>query len=195
MKEHPIIFSAEMVRAILDGRKTQTRRIIKPQPPPEYYENNEKGYAQSHHRNWTVCPYGQPKDRLWVRENIRWHKEGTPTRYGADGCPVMRDGESVAWIFNEGHMPSIHMPRWASRITLEITDVRVERLIEISGEDLEAEGFRSPLGGHLSDDYAELTGQFSVLWDSLNAKRGFCWDTNPWVWVISFKRIEQERTP
>jgi len=196
MKEHPIIFSGETVRAILDGRKTQTRRVAKIEGI------DEKGLPFRYHMPglklmpyFVICPYGQPGDRLWVRENIRWHKEGTPTRYGADGCPVMRDGESVAWIFNEGHMPSIHMPRWASRITLEITDVRVERLIEISGEDLEAEGFRSPLGGHLSDDYAELTGQFSVLWDSLNAKRGFCWDTNPWVWVISFKRIEQERTP
>ena len=194
MKEHPIIFSGETVRAILDGRKTQTRRVAKIEGI------DEKGLPFRYHMPglklmpyFVICPYGQPGDRLWVRENIRWHKEGTPTRYGADGCPVMRDGESVAWIFNEGHMPSIHMPRWASRITLEITDVRAERLQEINSEthdDVLKEGWPFEEEGKTDENPVWL---FRRYWDSLNVKRGFGWDTNPFVWVISFKRIEQGR--
>jgi len=189
MKERAIIFSGEMVRAILDGRKTQTRRVIKP----------PKGSAPEYAGVDFGCPHGAPGDRLWVRENIRWYKEGSPTRYAADGCPVMRDGESVAWTFNEAHVPSIHMPRWASRITLEITDVRVERLQDMSFVDWVADFCPSSIQEECA--LQTLTGsknQTDVArhyWDSLNANRGFGWDTNPWVWVISFKRIEEGRTP
>ena len=194
MKEHPILFSGEMVRAILDGRKTMTRRVIKPQPVsiPE---------AKVAHANWIMqnrtCPYGQPGDRLWVRETWKPTRAscaiatgidgpGTYVRYRADDSRrTVAHSMKCRGADREPWHPSIFMPRWASRITLEITEVRVERVQDITEEDAKAEAPPFPF------DYtpASYRSLFRALWDSLNAKRGYGWAANPWVWVISFKRV------
>ena len=155
-----------------------------------------------------ICPHGQPGDRLWVRETFQgpmW-EEGTwdpDTDYNRpEFCEYRADGgprpEYVDFEDNlhEGWKPSIHMPRWASRITLEVTGVRVERLQDISEEDALAEGIRQQICGWFSVpgiDGAGTTARaaFALLWNSLNAARGYGWDTNPWVWVIQFRRIKQ----
>lgn len=190
MKEFPILFSGEMVRAILEDRKTQTRWVVKVPPPDDY---GDSGIDVQ----WAVgnikCPYGQPGDRLWVRESLRG--DGMPgnrrkgiMRYAADGEMVMVDGVDVVWQFKKLVVPSIHMPRWASRITLEIVNVRIERLQEISEDDAKAEGVepnpRDALANHIT--------AFFQLWDSINIHRGFGCDTNPWVWVIEFKRVRDK---
>jgi hypothetical protein len=137
-----------------------------------------------------VCPFGQPGDRLWVRETWRTDKSldgRAPTKFSA--WPVMYYADRS--VLNHGSFhgspigkkrPSIHMPRWASRITLEITDVRVERLQEISESDCELEGLKRLQGG--------IKIEYRCLWESLHKAKGFRWDENPWVWVISFKRIK-----
>jgi hypothetical protein len=214
VKERPILFSGPMVRAILEGRKTQTRRAMKPQPiengikydaealeiichdddfaPSEYLWTGEPRVQ------WPIfCPYGQPGNRLWVRETFWKDQSGGVWGYRADG---------IDWppsnYFGKG-MPSIFMPRWASRITLEVTGVRVQRVQEISEEDAEAEGIFNESGQHLWNcDYQNFhpdqpckCGQrspqeeYGKLWDSINAKRGFGWDKNPWVWVVDFRRL------
>lgn len=200
-----------MVRAILDGRKTQTRRVVK---------LNVTGRAQRGKRQWHIedpdavlaCPYGQPGDRLWVRETFQgplW-EEGTwdadtdyhsPAfcEYRADGGPMP---EYVDFEDNlrQGWKPSIHMPRWASRILLEVTDVRVERLQNCTQSDAVDEGIERSRAGFMPPGF-RLYGKpgnvygtdpiesYRSLWDSLNAARGYGWDTNPWVWVVSFKRV------
>jgi hypothetical protein len=152
-KERPILFSAPMVRAILDGTKTQTRRIMKT----------------------AECKYGKSGDRLWVRETwqeVSWPPTGPRFVYKADG-----DASPDRW------RPSIHMPRWASRITLEVESVRVERLQECSEADAKAEGC-SPLGDDTSQAYRL---GYMHLWGQINGPGS--WEANPWVWVITFKRI------
>jgi hypothetical protein len=191
MKEHPILFSGPMVKAILDGRKTQTRRAIKPQP--ELYKRGGPIFGDAQLVRWkdkidtapillniamkSLCPYGRIGDRLWVRET--WQESTSGVHYRAD-----TDILPGTW------RPSIHMPRWASRLTLEITGVKVERVQEISEEDIKAEGFdRIQYRGYTSrkiDDPED----FSDAWDAMNAKRGYSWASNPYVWVISFKRID-----
>ncbi|WP_312582428.1 hypothetical protein [Atlantibacter hermannii] len=206
MKERGMIFNGEMVRAILDGRKTQTRRII--QSPAknmqasgkkviEYRDPGDKWYGEHVYsmRNqsgtWcdytrdqflAKCPFGAVGDRIWVRET--WTHESIDAESGsyspdyratANGQPL-----DCRWI------PSIHMPRWASRITLEITDVRVERLASISQEDAAKEGYPAnpePYGGSM-DKWL----WFRQLWDSIYPEQSF--SHNPWVWVIEFKRVE-----
>ena len=213
MIERPILFSAPMVRAILDGRKFQTRRVIKlpPQAGSAGLDLHEQRDAdgvivgldaiprKSHGMQWGAirCPYGVPGEtRLWVRET--W---GT-TDADAPGCPDGRkpqqgdrlcyradpadDYQWGAGLPSQGNFvwrPSIHMPRWASRILLELTEVRVQRVAEISTEDAVAEGFEM---GHPAGPIHWFQG----LWDSINAERGFGWDTNPFVWCLTFKRIE-----
>jgi hypothetical protein len=192
-RERPILFSAEMVRAILEGRKTQTRRVIKPQPPHWRWndyrwddecinvatDDDKSGY-------YVKCPYGFLGDRLWVRET--WQKCPTcgllnyrATR-NTPGICAHCNGKLGLW------KPSIFMPRRVSNILLEVTGVRVERLQEISEEDAEAEGvdFIPSAPAALNHRTA-----FAGLWDSINAKRGYPWESNPWVWVITFKRLEQ----
>lgn len=192
MKERPIIMTAESVRAILDGRKTQTRRVIKSVAYWETIEMN-KDYAvviskpyELTFRTILRCPFGVPGDRLWVRET--WAlavPAGSSVR--AERIPHYKaDGEMLPrW------KPSIHMPRWASRITLEITGVRVERLQEIKPIDTVAEGVYEPKlnYGKAEGPYAIAT--FANYWDSINAKRGYPWDSNPWVWVIEFERVDK----
>lgn len=209
--ERPILFSGPMVRAILEGHKTQTRRIIKPQPyhkdaPESCLEDAVANLMWKGQNDWPCehnCPCGVPGDRLWVRETFRqWDTDmcgcgencicppsGTPC-YRATVNPKAEasiDECYTPWC------PSIYMPRWASRITLEITGIRVERLRDISENDAKAEGVTIS-GGWNADgtNYGvNYTGPFSHLWNAINCKRpGYAWADNPWVWVIEFKRIE-----
>lgn len=191
MKERPILFSGPMVRAILDGQKTQTRRIVKPcHMVMDHGEDSagqciDAGYIPC----FPLCPYGHRGDRLWVRETwICVHgvpsAGGTPhhddfVRYRADGGP----GEQVITDVRCWH-PSIHMPRVYSRILLEIVSVRVERLNEISGADCIAEGIIE----HESPQYVfGLHEAYRDLWESINGAGS--WTENPWVWVVEFKRV------
>jgi hypothetical protein len=176
-RERPIIFGAESVRAIMEGRKTQTRRVIKLPPTSptslDLSDPNEPWrvvdgaiFIETGWRScWVVeCPYGSPRARLWVRE--AWREQAADQiSYRADG-----EVEGARW------RSPILMPRWASRITLEIAAVRVERLQEISDEDVAAEG-------------GDSRNAFAVYWDALNAKRGHPWASDPWVWVLEFRRL------
>ncbi|MBK0523304.1 hypothetical protein [Klebsiella pneumoniae] len=239
MKERGMIFNGEMTRAILDGRKTQTRRIMKVQPSEDFTPMNmaletdykarwytpgvvdKDGYLQpaskkvfgvSNENEGYSCPFGAVGDRIWVRETFQgplfdydlmdsYCKDPTPFErpefcvYKADGVPAPEfydaDGElHCCW------RPSIHMPRWASRILLEITNVRVERLKSISEEDARAEGIID--GGCLNcgepepcgcaNPEPDATDAFAYLWQSIYGQEN--WNANPWVWVISFERIE-----
>ncbi|KVE11301.1 hypothetical protein WI92_18755 [Burkholderia vietnamiensis] len=232
MKERPILFSGPMVRAILEGRKTQTRRVMKHQPPddiapitvaryhPTIVDRNgdeapgdEIFGAFSDDGEWGCkSPFGEPGDRLWVRETHEVRRIGTELTIG--GIPMRRyagvaykadDGRAEVDIdlntFQEldakesrGWTPSIHMPRWASRITLEITGVRVERLQSISESDARAEGVtieEHHMRGYCAGAWRPPSIRaFHDLWDSLNAVRGHGWDVNPWVWTIEFRRID-----
>jgi hypothetical protein len=185
VKERPILFSGPMVRAILDGRKTQTRRIVRGTI------GERDGVAvlegQTIEGNPAVlgqCQYGRPGDRLWVRET--WSQPGGRLHYRAD---EVDHGEVHVWV------PSIHMPRRYSRLSLEITEVRVQRLQEISEADARAEG--APVGeklpGTVNGEPAEVMAldprlAFLWLWDSINGKRA-PWSSNPWVWALTFKRV------
>lgn len=199
MTDRPILFSGEMVRAILAGRKSQTRRVVKPQPPYDMCrcDYSPTGWSAEDVNGRCTCNrtppifhgYGGPGDRLWVREtfNRLWFNaaDGWQTVYRADmnnDAPAdgSADSESIRW------RPSIFMPRWASRITLTIADVRVERVQDISPDDCRAEGLTPD--SEVSLLWREnIQDKYRDLWDSINAKRGFGWDTNPWVWVISFE--------
>ena len=238
MKARPILFSGPMVRAILDGSKTQTRRVVKPQPsnfvggvnpkntpkhPAPYFDSycserksavNPRGMSENwcwwteddrQGADWIKCLYGKPGDLLWLRETFaiectrEYHGmvsdappqdrpycivencdgEGSdywriPHYAASDGEPMIcDDGERTRW------KPSIHMPRWASRLTLEITAVREERLRDISEEDARAEGIPNV-------EYCRFAKEsFCDLWQSINGQES--WSANPWVWVIEFK--------
>lgn len=228
MKERGMIFNGEMVRAILDGRKTQTRRIMKLQPKPsksrpgDFWFSSKKLESMVHVSDLApgnspiadyhlffqehCCPFGAVGDRIWVRETFTGHyldddqiqdikdgrdKASSLCEYRAD----YPDGYQAA----DGWTPSIHMPRWASRILLEITDVRVERLNAISEEDAEAEGIDMEalydsqdcydcIADHNMTGRPTVTGAFKYLWESIYGEEG--WKSNPWVWVIEFKRVE-----
>ena len=199
MKERPILFSGEMVRAILGGRKTQTRRVIKPQPFECMQRHPSDSGAPCGLLVWgddyhvsdiileTMSPYGKPGDRLWVRDSFKeW--SGGQVFYAA--TPTVAKGMSLIPLGN--WKPSIHMPRRLSRITLEIVSVRVERVQDISYDDAIAEGCN---GRHSKDEEgikSELFSpreEFSKLWDRINSARGYAWENNPWVWAIEFRRI------
>lgn len=208
MTERPILFSAPMVKAVLSGEKTQTRRVVKlggavqsvdlTGAVAERRERYNFVRLANGHEYSLRPPYGVPGDRLWVRETFRHFGNSSQgrnpvqaqVRYRADDATMLLGAwESFeaaphrAW-WNTGRSPwtpGIHMPRWASRIALELTSVRVERLAEISWDDACAEGWPG------SEDGA--VRWFKRLWDSINAKRGFGWDTNPWVWVLGFPRM------
>ena len=183
MKERPILFSGEMVRAILEGRKTQTRRVLR-LAVDSITSVEPNGYGKWFTNlggSGFLCPYGKPDDHLWVREKWgRWNGFGQVV-YAADEVEIL----AGKW------KPSIHMPRWVSRITLEVKDVGVERLQGISEEDCCHEmGCPVIWPGPGPEPYKrDLRGCFKILWDSLNAKRGYSWDVNPFVWVITFRRI------
>ncbi len=203
LKEHPILFSGTMVRAILDGRKMQTRRVIKPQPKHgvSRCQYSKTGWAETFEGGAcrcapaVRCPYGEEGDRLWVRETfcIPQDELDTPTPDICYRADRNRNTKYTEWPWR----PSIHMPRWASRILLRVNEVRVERLQDISMEDCWAEGFdpewyHSNAVNDPENLYHYTRGDFRDLWDCLNAKRGFDWEKNPWVWVVTFERIEGE---
>jgi hypothetical protein len=269
MKERPILFSGPMVRALLDGRKTQTRRVMKPQPviqsgpfdhghwavtlPHGNAITNECGtlsgapsceagewnytgrFVSGYHRTLCGpirCPYGVPGDRMWVRESFvellhtspatdepidptngdrliepatsyvdaqgrkRWHYDGKVIAYRATSNVEFCDGDGFSSpdFANKDDLPrwkpSIHMPRWASRITLEITDVRVQRVQEISEEDAKAEGV-GPIGGFVAQLPFDYRVAFKTLWDEINEHRGYGTHKNPWVWCLTFKRVKK----
>ena len=178
MKERPILFSGPMVQPVLDDKKTKTRRVI------PWLASLE------------CCPYGVPGDRLWVREtwtteSPRW--DGEKPEAFMDSVLTHNDALLYKATDKDADRiwrPSIFMPRWASRITLEITDVRVERLQDISEADAEAEGATPQVV--LPGDAVSYVAGFYWLWDSINAKRGYGWDRNPLVWVITFRRLKGE---
>jgi len=213
--EHPILMSGPRVREILDGLKTQTRRAIRPQPPecilgshllatdvasPSGYSlvSDEYGAIQ------LKCPYGKPGDRLWVRETIYYNLEHDNFYFAADrkGC-----GNEIYQRLKKKTHPSIHMPRWASRITLEVMSVRVERIQDISVDDIKAEigektivdqlpAFPAPIPKgvdpeeHLDKIFRIVARRlFKDVWNGINAKRGLGWDENPYCWIIEFKVI------
>lgn len=197
MKERPILMSAPMVRAILAGTKTQTRRVVK-QPQrrdglkllPELLRDIGVGGA---------CPYGQPGDRLWLREAWRVCG-GREYEYQQDRSQVMyrathhEDGFPLTWESYKWR-PSIHMPRWASRITLEVTGVRVERLQDISEADAVAEGAppSHPSIDRISREfgYADFPRSwYAQLWESINGPGS--WQADPWVWVVEFRPLPGE---
>jgi hypothetical protein len=250
IKERPILFSGAMVRAILEGRKTQTRRVItslpdefalaKPQFQTVKYdpakgwwefsvavgggidrEVNVKGFrgklkVREYDLRTTdvrACPYGNAGDRLWVRESLA-KRDGWPWEYAADKTAVEVSSDQktdmLVWAHHKetNHCPSIHMPRWASRITLEVARIRVERLTAITEEDAVAEGFSaSPVTNKEIEECAPGSKEreiaegmrggtwtakfnFGLEWDAINGARGFSWGTNPLVWVVDFRRVE-----
>lgn len=197
MKERPILFSTEMVKAVLEGRKTQTRRVIVPQPCG-YDPVTDDGIIWEWHcdehfdqeGHLAKCPYGTPGDLLYVRET--WQPSiihnGVITHVEFYENSTNEQQKLNKW------RPSIHMPKKFARIWLRVVDVRVERVQDISYEDCIAEtGAPSTydLGG--PEPYKRnMVGVFSFLWDSINAKRGYGWDANPWVWVVEFERVSHD---
>lgn len=202
MTDRPILFSGAMVRALLAGTKTQTRRVINPQPPSGFafvglyaphltavFEDTSLEARDDHTFN---LPFA-PKDRLYVREAWRSAEAyddlapsemggDEPIQYKADGAHQTWGYPAIAKIGRQ--RAGMYMPRWASRITLVVTEVRVQRLQEISEEDALAEGvapFNDEAGLHFNARDA-----YWLLWDNLNADRGFGWDTNPWVTATTF---------
>ena len=204
-KDKPILFSGPMVRAILEGRKTQTRRVIKPQPivatdgkADWMVRGRWKGAVEPKTGLHNMAsPYGAAGDRLWVRETWRVsisHENVKPSKLCEFTCSTLMDVDHKAkttdHLMSPGRWrPSIYMPRWASRILLQVTEARVERLQEITEEDAQAEGFQFEAGGNEELGVGWRIG-FSKVWDTINSKRGFSWDSNPWVWVVCFKRLK-----
>ncbi|WP_309086423.1 hypothetical protein [Chelativorans sp.] len=202
MTDRPILFSAPMVRALLDGRKTQTRRVIESTNIPHLRRDDDivitrgSGLAARNYRFRRKYVAG---DRLWVREAWRcngWASDLATIFYRAsegDGYTAMCEQYPVAGkrplrVTGTWH-PGIHMPRWVSRLTLIVTDVRVQRLQEVSEQDAVAEGCPGRLGPNpdFPDEWdPSPVEQFRDLWDSLNAHRGLGWDANPWVAAIAF---------
>ncbi|EPL2419622.1 hypothetical protein RFD13_001759 [Klebsiella aerogenes] len=212
MTERGMIFNGEMVRAILDGRKTQTRRIMKVQPEPsksrpgDFWFSSKKLESMVHISDFApgnspiadyhlfiqehCCPFGAVGDRIWVRE--------TWARYNIDQNShdlAYRATTPADWPEEGRWRPSIHMPRWASRILLEITNVRIERLREISQADAEAEGVGKLKKGFWKNYQPGWTefqltarGSFATLWKSIYGDES--WYADPWVWVLEFKRVE-----
>ncbi len=225
MKERPIIFSDPMIRALLAGRKTQTRRVIVTRKvpwlidPETFYRtpmDDRNGFAEPAVTHWQgaewywyekeyhdegghvlfQCPYGQKGDRLYVREAYHFDKEynADPTRRALRASAVpptanvyyAADGPKPYWAGRR--RPSIHQPKWASRILLEVQEIQVERIQEIGVGDCLREGV-----AHLNDFGGGPRASFNRLWDSINDHRGYGWEANPWVWVVSFKVLQKER--
>jgi hypothetical protein len=226
-KDYPVFFNDEMVRAILDGRKTQTRRVMKLSHErgmlnPVVRGPNGEISSVSCRLAPTLCPFGQPGDRLWVRETwallgnedgccVDWNDnlckgdgklaariyrascEQRPGDYGLWSIPDDADWKphTENQKFEGAWRPSIHMPRWACRILLEITNVRVERLCSISEADAQAEG-RNPSHTQITPPEAVYRVGFGDIWRSIYGEES--WEANPWVWVVEFKRIDATST-
>ena len=203
MTERPIIFSGDMVRAILRGEKTQTRRPVKPQPATDcMYSINGAHNAALHltdagcqvryipptgrsKDHLLLCPFGQPGDRLWVRETFAL---GEPPYFGVAYRADEGDNPEDVGGRRQKWTPSIHMPRSLSRITLEITDINVERAQDITEDEAIKEGVVDPIMGTYGLNPRTI---FRDLWNALYAKRsGLSWDEDPWVWAITFRRVE-----
>ncbi|WP_114153843.1 hypothetical protein [Chromobacterium haemolyticum] len=197
MKERPILFRGDMIRALLAGTKTQTRRVIKPQPDVTeerlreldawidgFTLSRQVDAALQHGFIDTECPYGQPGDRLWVREAFQIMHRGDDW-----DIPIYR-ADDIAGHINGGWRPSIHMPHAACRLVLEITDVRVERLQDISEADAIAEGCDNSQSAAAvaTGWYEKPISAYRRLWESLYGSGS--WDANPYVWRISFKKVE-----
>lgn len=209
MKEIPILFSTPMVKAILEGRKTQTRRILKKQPPPGYERHcwyNAPRYGFTHDPapsdNWHTIksPFGKIGDILWVRET--WQ---------AEGMPIAPEGDHDELIYRykatekedllSKWRPSIFMPKNAARIWLQVIDIRVERLQDISENDATAEGIKVINGKYKNywdsadrfPTWAHARQSFKTLWQVINSEES--WEANPWVWVILFKVLSTTGKP
>lgn len=217
MIERPLLMSGPMVQAILAGRKSQTRRVMKPQPQNgAHIAPLARGPDHGPVTHWAQrapdvdgtilhiyrCPYGEPGDRLWIRESFQFYfgdgrqlsvlrperltDRDAVVKYKADSTETQADRDrygTLTW------RPSIHMPRWASRLTLAISGVRVERLNDISEADAKAEGVEIPTAADPT-----YRCKFQVLWDALNRKRGYGWQVNPWVWVLDFTVVTSPAT-
>jgi hypothetical protein len=231
-RERPILFTGAMVRAILEGKKTQTRRVIKPQYDKDWSAGWSElfkswAWSRAYHRNGLSdvevmsigCPYGKVGDLLWVRESMRYSLEHDNHYFTADNKGVgLACNSAYAFanripqtILPRKNIPSIHMPRWASRLTLEITEVRVQRLQDISEEEVTAEGLRCernrpgfeigtmPWNGDNSmywydaeaEGWTSAQRAYESLWDSINVKN-HPWESNPWVWAITFRPLPAE---
>ena len=222
MKERPILVRGPLIQPILDDIKTHTRRIMKPQPHevipyPSSCPLIRLRESDATLSTWNnACPYGQPGDQLWVRENLRRSEDGLWGTYEADGSWVVAQTGipmRICWHSSKDRslsksqdrkcVPSIHMPRWASRITLEIVDIRVERLQDISEKDAIAEGIEglyingrregwinyTAKGGDDCDNaFGSPVASYRTLWESINGPGS--WELNPWVWVVVFRRVK-----
>lgn len=189
MRELPILFNTEMVKAVLDSKKTQTRRLMKPQPP-DWSRNTYNFYGAINLRlpdgKLIRYPYGQTGDRLYVRETfLVMHRLNRVDRiyYRADGDDPLADTPYSGWV------ASIHMPKKYARIWLEVTDVCIERVQDISWQDARAEGIKDEPRGDL-DKTEYYWRAFRNLWNSIYAKSDYGWDANPWVWVVEFKKLD-----
>jgi hypothetical protein len=202
MKERPILFNGDMVRAILEGRKTQTRRPIKNLPECAILDTKrDLKFQDPHMAEWLLktlkCPFGQPGDRLWVRET--WcrvtrlndcYSKHSNLCGGVDSWDYYKaDEKSLPAGFN--WKPSIHMPREASRIILKIDEIRVERVQDIAEDDAEAEG--TPARPDIACAGTSARIAFAEVWDSIYFKQGADWQKNPLVWVVKFHRVEAQR--
>lgn len=191
-KKRPILFSAPMVRAILEGRKTQTRRIIRPQPKWVYGESVPVRTGDADPSGAISCPQGAVGDRLWVKET--WHTDYT---WNAIKPTLIPENTAIHYPATSDKFtgrvlrPSLFMRRWMSRITLEITSIRVEPLKAISEEDALAEGVTGNeclnLPGPYTADHPLPSMAYANLWESINGKGS--WIENPYVWVIEFRRV------
>lgn len=195
MKETGMLFTSPMVRAILEGRKTQTRRVAKPVKHPDLGNLYTPGALLREHEPQHVinraCPYGQPGDRIYVRETFSQHPEWGQLAFRADG-EEFEDADG--WLWEPKWIPSIHMPKDLARIWLEITGVRLERIQDISEADALAEGARFELASidsvRIGATASFLSG-FRNIWEST----GGDWDANPWVWVVNFKVLSTAGKP
>ena len=193
-----------MVKAILDGRKTMTRRIMKPQPiktdiacidrmlnptsgDPNTFrtwlKNSDGGIDVDYNAEYWKCPYGKIGNELWVRETFGYFGDKVIYRAGP------HENDKVGYYGLDGWKPSIFMPKKVSRITLKTTDIKVERVQDISEKDVKTEGYPFGFPEDIADCHTN-TELFIGFWDSINEKRGFGWDKNPWVWCISFERVK-----
>jgi hypothetical protein len=220
MRERPIIFAADSVRAILAGTKTQTRRVLSRRLPVDFVGGGgdrddlscwgywvddmygrwavlARGLDQRHaHGHVSIpCPYGKPGDRLYVKESWAINEPPSGWLYRADD---LSDYYRSRGLLKRWSSP-LHMPRYASRITLELTDVRVQRLQEISPEDAIAEGIvfarcdcDSTKGPRCAYDAHDAVRAFAEKWDEINGKRA-PWASNPWVWALTFARVTEPR--
>jgi len=195
-RERPILFRPELVRAILDGRKNQTRRVVRPQPADGDRSSTRSCIGPGDHLHICPgirCPYGFAGDRLWVRETWRVSPSGETSPYSPEHCHYRADADEPAadgcW------RPSIHMPRWACRLVLEVTGVRVERLQAIDEIGARDEGVEPVAAGDgpgviTTAGNISYRKAFAQGWDRINGPRGYGWDANPWVWVIAFRVAE-----